>query len=115
MEEITNELQRQKSERLARSVGPSEVASTDFPSGPPSTTAIDDAASFHTGSYVHASQMAESTLGTLAAPGAGDGDGKPRPKKSKVQLWYDMKINCKPNEALPLPSSTDVHQPLPAP
>ncbi|KAF4551626.1 Peroxin-3-like protein [Elsinoe fawcettii] len=79
VEEISTELQKQKAERLARSVGGlSEVASTDLPSGPPS--AMDDSGSLN-GSFVHASQMAESSAG-----------GQLRPKKSKVQLWYDMKV-----------------------
>ncbi|PNS15546.1 Peroxisomal bioproteinsis factor 3 [Sphaceloma murrayae] len=78
VEDISTELQKQKAERLARSVGGiSEVASTDLPSGPPS--AIDESGSLN-GSFVHASQMADSTSGQL------------RPRKSKVQLWYDMKI-----------------------
>ncbi|KAG8630418.1 hypothetical protein KVT40_002037 [Elsinoe batatas] len=79
VEEISTELQKQKAERLAKSVGGlSEVASTDLPSSPPS--AIDDSGSLN-GSFVHASQMAESSTG-----------GQLRPKKSKVQLWYDMKV-----------------------
>lgn len=85
VEEISNELQKQKAERLARSVGGmSDVASSDFPSGPPSMIDDDKASmsSFQTGSYVHASQMGESGMGTG------------RPKRTKVQLWYDMKIQC---------------------
>ncbi|GAB7347788.1 hypothetical protein MBLNU459_g5329t1 [Dothideomycetes sp. NU459] len=86
VEDISSELQRQKAERLSRSVGTSEVASTDFPSGPPSTVDDDRASlsSFQSGSYIHASQMADSSLG---------GEGRLRPKKTKVQLWYDMKIS----------------------
>lgn len=85
VEQLSGELQKQKAERLARSVGGlSEVASTDIPSGPPST--IDDGSSL-AGSFVHASQMAESTQG-----------GQLRSKKSKVQLWYDMKVQCKLRE-----------------
>lgn len=84
-EDITAELQRQKQNRLARSSGPSEAASSEFPSAPGSVaTTEDDRASlnsFQTGSYVHASQLAES------------GDGRPR--KSKVQLWNDLKIMCR--------------------
>ncbi|KAH0361178.1 Peroxin-3, partial [Aureobasidium melanogenum] len=83
VEDITNELQRQRSEKLARSTGPSEAASSEFPSAPPSTT--DDSASissFHPGSYIHASQMADSQ------------DAKSLlKKKSKAQLWNDMKIS----------------------
>ncbi|KAF2157739.1 Peroxin-3 [Myriangium duriaei CBS 260.36] len=79
VEELSEELQKQKAERLARSVGGlSEVASTDLPSGPPSV--IDESASLSS-SFVHASQMGESTLG-----------GQLRSKKSKVQMWYDMKV-----------------------
>ncbi|KAF1346529.1 Peroxin-3 [Delphinella strobiligena] len=81
-EDITAELQRQKQNRLARSSGPSEAASSEFPSAPGSVaTTEDDRASlnsFQTGSYVHASQLAESAEG--------------RPRKSKVQLWNDLKI-----------------------
>lgn len=88
VEEISNELQRQKAERLARSVGgASDIASSDLPSGPPSTIGDDNASlsSFQTGSYVHASQMAES----------GVQGGRPRSKKTKAQLWNDMKIQCR--------------------
>jgi len=84
-EDITAELQKQKQDRLAKSTGPSEAASSEFPSAPAST--IDDdrgsLASFQSGSYVHASQMAES------------GEGGIRHKKTKVQLWNDLKIVCK--------------------
>ncbi|KAI5208566.1 hypothetical protein E4T39_01371 [Aureobasidium subglaciale] len=83
VEDITNELQRQRSEKLSRSAGQSEAASSDFPSAPAST--IDDSASmssFQTGSYIHASQMVESQ------------DGKSLlKKKTKAQLWNDMKIS----------------------
>ena len=87
VEEISNELQKQRSERLARSVGGlSEVASTDLPSGPPSVLNDDKASLDGTGSYIHASQMAESSVANEEA--------KPRPKRSKAQLWHDMKIQC---------------------
>ncbi|KAG9674861.1 Peroxin-3, partial [Aureobasidium melanogenum] len=83
VEDITNELQRQRSEKLARSAGPSEAASSEFPSAPAST--IDDSAStssFQTGSYIHASQMADSQDARSLLK-----------KKSKAQLWNDMKIS----------------------
>jgi len=89
VEEISNELQKQRAERLSRSAGGlSEVASTDLPSGPPSVLDEDKASmsSFQTGSYVHASQMGESSIT--------GSDGKPKPKRSKAQLWHDMKIQC---------------------
>lgn len=81
VEDITNELQKQKAERLARSEG---GASSGFPSAPASTVDDDKASlnSFQSSSYVHASQMAES-------------GGVQRPKKTKTQLWYDMKIGCR--------------------
>ncbi|THW79391.1 hypothetical protein D6D19_01214 [Aureobasidium pullulans] len=83
VEDITNELQRQRSEKMARSGGPSEAASSEYPSAPAST--IDDSASmssFQTGSYIHASQMADSQDGRSLLK-----------KKSKAQLWNDMKIS----------------------
>ena len=90
VEQILDELQKHKAERLARSVGPSEVAS----SAPPSVT-DDDAkslTSFQSESYVHASQIANGD------GGSGEGSeaaAEKKPKKSKAQLWNDMKISCK--------------------
>lgn len=76
-------------------MGPSEIAS----SAPPSVadTAEDDtkSSSFQSESYVHASQMAgegESTTGSIE--GAADGSSERRSKKSKAQLWNEMKISC---------------------
>lgn len=89
VEDITNELQRQRSEKMARSGGPSEAASSEYPSAPAST--IDDSASmssFQTGSYIHASQMADSQDGRSLLK-----------KKSKAQLWNDMKISCESAQA----------------
>lgn len=89
VEDISDELQKQRAERLARTSagGVSDATSTDIPSGAPSVTEDDRASlasmSLSGGSYVHASQMADST-----SP-AGS-----RPRKTKVQLWYDMKIGC---------------------
>lgn len=93
VEQTLNELQKQKAERLARSVGASEAAS-DFPSA--ATSVADDDGkslkSFQSESYVHASQVADKS--------GGDGDSsslasQPRPKKSKAQLWNEMKITCR--------------------
>lgn len=78
MEQITEQLQQERQERL-RNMGQSEAASSEYPSGPPSVT--DDAS---TSSFVHASQMA-SSMG---------GDGA-KTKRTKAQLWQEMKINCK--------------------
>ena len=86
VEDMTNELQRQRAEKLAKSAGPSEAASSEYPSAPAST--IDDSASmssFQTGSYIHASQMSDSQDARSLLK-----------KKSKAQLWNDMKISCEP-------------------
>lgn len=79
VEQITEQLQQERQERLNR-LGQSEAASSEYPSGPPSAT--DDASS---SSFVHASQMTGSVVG----------DNGMRPKRSKAQLWQEMKINCK--------------------
>ncbi|KAF2810993.1 Peroxin-3 [Mytilinidion resinicola] len=95
VERTLNELQKQKQERLARSVGPSEVTISDVQSSPRSVTDDDGKSltSFQSESYVHASQVAESS----AANGDGSGETgpqtSPRPKKSKAQLWNEMKIS----------------------
>lgn len=52
---------------------------------PPSTT-DEDGKSMSSSSYVHASQMAGSTIES--------GSSVPRTKRSKAQLWQDMKINA---------------------
>jgi peroxin-3 len=79
VEQITEQLQQERQDRLRR-LGTSEAASSEFPSGPPSVT---DDASMHSSSYVHASQMAGSSIDGAAS----------RPKRSKAQLWQEMKIN----------------------
>jgi peroxin-3 len=100
VEQILDELQKSKAERLARSVGPSEIAS----SAPPSV-ADDDGkslASYQSEGYVHASQIA----GLDAETGSGSGSGsleasevgakkeeEKRNKKTKAQLWNEMKIS----------------------
>ena len=84
VESITNELQQKKAERLGKTEGgisdPSSAASG------PSSAAEDDGkslSSFQSESYVHASQM-----------GASSTSGGEGPKKSKAQLWNELKINC---------------------
>ncbi|KAK5716253.1 peroxin [Elasticomyces elasticus] len=81
VEQITEQLQQERQERLKR-MGASEAASTDFPSVPASVV-DDDSKSLSGSSYVHASQMVGSTS-----------DRPLRPRKSKAQLWQDMKINA---------------------
>jgi peroxin-3 len=95
VERTLNELQKQKQERLARSVGPSEVTISD---SSPQSVADDDGkslTSFQSESYVHASQGAESSTETGEGSGETGPQTSPRPKKSKVQLWNEMKISCK--------------------
>jgi peroxin-3 len=82
VEQITEQLQQERQERLKK-LGASEAASSDIPSGPPSVT--DDAASLQSGSYVHASQ--------LVGSGGDSASSSSRPKKSKAQLWQEMKIH----------------------
>jgi len=84
VEQISEQLQHERQERLKRSGGQSDAASTEYPSVPPSV-ADEDGKSLSSGSYVHASQMAGSTTEAGALP--------PRPRRTKAQLWQDMKIN----------------------
>lgn len=97
VEQVLEELQRQKAERLSRSVGPSEIAS----SAPPSVadTTEDDArsSSLQTDSFIHASQVVadgDSSTGTGPLEGSTDTSTEKKSKKSKAQLWNEMKISC---------------------
>lgn len=98
VEQILDELQKHKAERLARSVGPSEIAS----SAPPSVADDDGKSltSFQSEGYVHASQITgvdgESGSGTGSVEGSAEGADKEarRTKKTKAQLWNEMKISC---------------------
>ncbi|KAI4124642.1 MAG: hypothetical protein LQ347_005660 [Umbilicaria vellea] len=88
VENITHQLQQKKAERTGRSAATSEVAPSEISSGPPSVVGDDgkSLSSFQSGSYVHASQMAASSTG--------NGENGLHPtKKSKVQLWNELKIN----------------------
>lgn len=86
VEQITEQLQQERQERLKR-LGASEAASSEYPSAPPSATDDDgrSLASLQSSSYVHASQVAHSSLNI--------DEQSPRPKRSKAQLWQDMKIH----------------------
>ncbi|KAF2666357.1 Peroxin-3 [Microthyrium microscopicum] len=95
VEQTLSELQRQREERVAKSSALSEVSTADLASIPGSIGEEDGKSlrSFQSESYVHASQLADST--------AADGDQKFKPagplrtKKSKAILWNEMKIGCK--------------------
>ncbi|KAK4570096.1 peroxin [Recurvomyces mirabilis] len=83
VEQITEQLQQERTDRLKR-LGGSEAATSEYPSVPPSV-ADEDGKSMSSSSFVHASQMVSSvTDGSSSAP---------RPKRSKAQLWQDMKIH----------------------
>ncbi|KAL8647502.1 MAG: hypothetical protein Q9226_006405 [Calogaya cf. arnoldii] len=87
VERIAQDLQQKKAERLGRSASTLDSPSANASSGPSSVT--DDngrsLASLHSGSYVHASQMAD--------PSSATGEvAQSRSTKSKAQLWNDLKI-----------------------
>jgi len=92
VEDTLNELQQKKAERLARSVGPSEAASTaDLPSQAPSVVEGDDKSqkSSQTDSFVHASQIVGGSHGSADAASQAPGM-----RKTKVQLWNELKVDC---------------------
>jgi peroxin-3 len=80
VEQISEQLQQERQERLRR-IGASEAGSSEFPSAAPSTVG-DDGKSL-TESFLHTSQIGSSNPDITAA----------RPRRSKAQLWQDMKIN----------------------
>ncbi|EEH36161.1 peroxin 3 [Paracoccidioides lutzii Pb01] len=83
VEELTNELQQKKAERLAK-LKPGEATGSEISSHSPSTAEDDvrSLSSFPSEGYVHASQVGESASGT----------NSPKPK-GRTQLWNDLKIN----------------------
>jgi peroxin-3 len=91
VEQLLEELQQQRSERLSKSVGPSEVSTSDLPSAPPSTIDNGDEKSLAGDSFVHTSQMVETRAEAAPAKLA---PLSLRPKKNKTQLWNQMKIDC---------------------
>jgi peroxin-3 len=94
VEQILEELQKHKAERLARSTGTGETASSIAPS-----VTDDDSkslTSFQSEGYVHASQTVDGENGTGSSSNEGaEGLAGKRSKKSKAQLWNDMKISCR--------------------
>lgn len=92
VEQLLEELQQQRAERLSKSVGPSEVSTADLPSAPPSTIDNGDDKSMASESFVHTSQMAESTA--ESEPPKAQASPQ-RPRKNKAQLWNQMKIDCR--------------------
>lgn len=93
-ERITYELQQQKAAKSARN---GEINPSELGSGPPSVTDDDgrSMASLQSESGVHASQMA---IPSASAVGEGQQDGgqqAQKARKTKLQLWNDLKISCK--------------------
>ena len=88
VESITRELQQQKAERLGRSAGASDVGISEFSSSTPSAAGDDgkSVGSLGNSDFIHTSQMGASTF-----EGSAD---SPRKRKTKAQLWEDLKINC---------------------
>lgn len=79
VEQLTHELQQKKLERLARAAG--EGTASEISSAPSSIMGGDIASlsNFQTDSFIHASQFVQ------------DGQ-QPRARKSKIQLWNEIKI-----------------------
>jgi peroxin-3 len=79
-------------------VGPSEIGT----SAPPSVADTNDddgkSSSIQTDGYIHASQVAvegESTTGAAEPSTGAEVAEEKKSKKSKAQLWNEMKISCK--------------------
>jgi peroxin-3 len=88
VEAITNELQQQRAEKLGRSAGTSEIAPSELSSGAKSGMGDDGKSqtSFQTDEFLHTSQMA-SSANEQSSSSLG-------PRKTKHQLWDELKINC---------------------
>jgi peroxin-3 len=84
VEELTQELQRKRAERLARASGSDVLTSEPSSSTAPSVAEEDrrSLTSFQADSFIHASQLADSTT------------SDERPRRTKAQLWNDVKIFC---------------------
>lgn len=117
VEQVLEELQRQKAERLARSVGPSEIAS----SAPPSVadTTEDDARSSNLqteSSFIHASQVVtEGDEGAGLTAATPDASEDKKSKKTKAQLWKEMKIGCMDPFDAPMCSTSQANMTQPSP
>ncbi len=83
-ERISKEIQQKKAERTGKTGAISDAAPSDFSSGTPSVVDEDGKSmtSLQSESYVHASQIGDSTSSLSGE----------RPQKTKAQLWNDLKI-----------------------
>jgi peroxin-3 len=94
-ERITFQLQEQKASKLAKAGD--EIHPSDLGSAPPSVTDDDGRSNISTSeSGLHASQVSVPSAG--AGPSTQDGAHlQPKTaKKSKLQLWNDLKISGRP-------------------
>lgn len=88
VEELTQELQRKRAERLAK-VNAGDTTSSEISSTSPSVVEEDSrslSSSFQSEAFLHASQSSDS-----APPVEGNA---PEVKRSKAQLWKEVKITC---------------------
>lgn len=96
MESITQELQQKKAERLARggraTTTTTNGAPSELSSGPPSVAEEDEKSlrSFQSEGYVRAGQSADGD----AVSGESSLSAPPKAKKTKAQLWAELKISC---------------------
>lgn len=95
VEQITEQLQQERQERLQKlgvGASASEAASSEYPSAPPSAVDNGEDSRSLAGSYIHASQY-KVGVGQSTPDMASQSSQSPRPKRSKAQLWQDMKIH----------------------
>ena len=91
VENITRELQQQRTDRSARSIGGSDITPSEFSSAS-ATCAVEDsksATSGQTDGFLHTSQLGSSSL-DVSTPGDAT-----KSRKTKTQLWNELKINCR--------------------
>jgi peroxin-3 len=101
VEDTLDELQRQKAQRLARSVGPSEIASSVADTVDDDTRSA--STSMHADSYVHASQATLDERGIpfdrppvpdTPVPAPTPPPAADKSRRTKAQLWNDLKIGA---------------------
>lgn len=111
MESTLQELQQQRSNRLARSTAGSELAPSEAQSASPSTTEDEGKSlkSFQSDSFVHASQVSEASppSSEQLKPAAREKVQAPASKKTKAQLWNELKVSCKDTDALSMTRHAD--------
>ncbi|KAG9247099.1 Peroxin-3 [Calycina marina] len=92
-ERITFELQQQKALKLARN---GEVPPSELGSQPPSVTDDDgrSMASLQSENGIHVSQLTVPSPGVAGEGAQGGGQQVQKAKKSKLQLWNDLKISA---------------------